>query len=58
MRTFHLYRFAAACICIFFCISCGGSKQSVRKELEQNKCEQMALDRSTNKLRAYDVAVS
>lgn len=58
MRTFALYRLIAVSICILFCLSCGSSKQPARKELEQNKCEQMALDHSTNKLRAYGVAVS
>lgn len=58
MKTFYHYRLATACLCLFFCVACGGSKQSGRKELAANKCEEMALDLSTSKLRAYGVAVS
>lgn len=58
MKTFNLYRLMPVCLCIFFCVSCGGSKQAARKELSQNECEKMALDHSTDKLRAYGVAVS
>ena len=39
-------------------ISCGSNKQTGRKALEENKCEQMALDLSSGKLRAYGVATS
>lgn len=49
----------AICTCILFaCISCGSNKQTGRKALEENKCEQMALDQSSGKLRAYGVATS
>lgn len=49
----------SVCTLIFFaCLSCGSSKQTGRKALEENKCEQMALDQSNGKLRAYGVATS
>ncbi|MDY3070327.1 MAG: hypothetical protein SOR57_11915 [Parabacteroides sp.] len=45
-------------IIIFACSSCGGSKQAGRRALEEDKCEQMALDHSNGKLRAYGIATS
>lgn len=43
---------------LFTCMSCGSHKQTGRKILEENKCEQMALDLSSGKLRSYGVATS
>ena len=45
-------------VTILTCISCGSNKQTGRRVLEENKCEQMALDQSFGKLRAYGVATS
>lgn len=58
MKTPYSHLAAIAGLCLLVCIACGSSKQTGRKALEENKCEQMALDRSTDKLRAYGVAVS
>ncbi len=45
---------------LFLSLSCGSSKKTdnSRTELVENKCEQMALDPSATKLRAYGVATS
>lgn len=45
---------------LFLTLSCGSSKKAdnSRTELPENKCEQMALDPSAGKLRAYGVAIS
>lgn len=45
---------------LFLSLSCGSSKKAdnSRTELAENKCEQMALDQSAGKLRAYGMATS
>lgn len=58
MKKNSLIRIFAFCAGIVICISCGSSQKSTKKSIEETKCEQMALDRSTNKLRAYGVATS
>lgn len=58
MKRIDLLKTLALCAGILICTSCGSSQKAIKKELAENKCEQMALDRSSNKLRAYGVAVS
>lgn len=59
MRTQKQSILLATCaLLLFACISCGSNKQTGRKALEENKCEQIALDQSSGKLRAYGVATS
>lgn len=50
----------AASVLLSLTLSCGSSKKAdnSRTELAENKCEQMALDQSAGKLRAYGMAVS
>ncbi|EKN09323.1 hypothetical protein HMPREF1076_04352 [Parabacteroides goldsteinii CL02T12C30] len=49
-----------ASVVLSLMLSCGSSKKTdnSRKELTENKCEQMALDPNAGKLRAYGMAVS
>lgn len=59
MKTNKLKWVALAAVLILS-LSCGSSKkaENSRTELAENKCEQMALDQSSGKLRAYGMAVS
>lgn len=60
MRKKNLINLSVILTVAILCLSCGSSKKvdNSRTELPENKCEQMALDPSAQKLRAYGVAMS